>query len=369
MLAHHPDFLAIRQRFHAWWAGQLDDFMLAVKAPLPAVAPPPLPPADPQARWTDLSWMDVRNDFEIRHTFYGGDALPVWTPGNASWSYLAAMLGARVVFTPESVWDEPILAEGNLADYDLAALRVREDNPWWQKTLAMQTHAVEASHGIAVPALTNYRASGDVLAGLRSSMTLTLDLVDDPATVRAWDAAIVDEWIRLNDRLIDLRLSGGHGYAIDWMSVWSDRRMHPVQNDFAGMISTAMFEDIFLENILRQIRSLEHVLYHVDGPDAFRHLDVLVAIAQIDAIQLHPGAGQPSALHFPKALHKVQRAGKALHLTLPAAEVATALATLEHRGLFLQVFCADLAEARAVLEIAERARRNRKPRCTAGGAL
>jgi len=175
----------------------------------------------------------------------------------------------------------------------------------------------------------------------------------EPDYVKIFDVHLVEEWIKVNDQLIDIRLAVGQGYAIDWMGVWSDKKMHPVQNDFSCMISPEMFESVFLDNLVRQMKSLEHVLYHVDGPGAFQLVDTLLQVDRINVFQIHPGTGNPSAMHYMETLKKVQDKGRGLHITLPANDVKWALETLDHKGLFIRVYADTVKEAIEIEELAD----------------
>jgi hypothetical protein len=120
------------------------------------------------------------------------------------------------------------------------------------------------------------------------------------------------------------------------------------------MISPKMFRDIFLPVIERQTRFLDHNVYHVDGIGAFAHVPALCELPRIQAIQILPGAGKPSPLHYLDTLKYVQRAGKNLHITIPSREVEPALKELSARGLFIETWCDSEAEARTLLENAKK---------------
>ena len=57
------------------------------------------------------------------------------------------------------------------------------------------------------------------------------------------------------------------------------------------MISTRMFEDVFLPGLVDECRFLDRSIYHLDGPGALRHLDSILAIPELDALQWVFGAG------------------------------------------------------------------------------
>jgi 5-methyltetrahydrofolate--homocysteine methyltransferase len=115
-----------------------------------------------------------------------------------------------------------------------------------------------------------------------------------------------------------------------------------------------MFRDLFLPAIERQTQFLDHTVYHVDGVAAFAHVDALCELPRLPALQILPGAGKPSPLHYLEVLQKVQQAGKNLHITIAPEEVETALAHLAAQGLFIATAAATEEEARQLLKNAEK---------------
>ena len=48
-----------------------------------------------------------------------------------------------------------------------------------------------------------------------------------------------------------------------------------------------------MPSLQQQCQKLDYTLYHLDGPDAIKHLDALMEIEELDALQWTPGAGKP----------------------------------------------------------------------------
>lgn len=76
-----------------------------------------------------------------------------------------------------------------------------------------------------------------------------------------------------------------------WLPLVSSGRYGIPCNDFSGMISNEMFNELFLDGIRNECSFLDHSIYHLDGPSALRHIDSLLSITELDAIPLVPGAG------------------------------------------------------------------------------
>ena len=99
---------------------------------------------------------------------------------------------------------------------------------------------------------------------------------------------------------------------------------------------------------------LDNTVYHVDGVCAFAHVPALLELPRLQALQILPGAGKPSPLHYLDTLRLVQSKGRNLHITIPPEEVEEALGLLSARGLFIETWCASEAQARDLLRNAEK---------------
>ncbi len=139
-----------------------------------------------------------------------------------------------------------------------------------------------------------------------------------------------------------------------WFDLWSPGKFYSSHNDFSYMIGPEMFRELFIPVLKRQLDYLDHSVYHVDGIGAFAHVDALCELDRLQALQILPGAGKPSPLHYMDVLKKVQRAGKNLHISIPPEEVRPALEQLSARGLFIGTSCRTEGEARTLLKNVEK---------------
>jgi len=360
-LLYKKDWDEAKERFSAWWAGEaIGRCAMAVTAPL--ADPPPMPepqrPASPEQRWTDLDYIAALSDWRNSRTFFGGEAFPVWDYGYPGHKTLAVFLGCPITLDWSTGWSHPIL---EAEDLDCSHLELDESGPYWQFTLKWLRRAAKEAPGKSIPAVGAFGGCGDTLAALRGTERLLIDLTERPDQVRRAEARLMDLWCRVYERFHGI-VRDAAGGSTCWFSLWSPGKFYAAQNDFSGMISPTMFRDIFLPSIERQTEFLDHTVYHVDGVDAFVHVDALCELPRLRAIQILPGAGKPSPLHYMDVLKKVQAAGKNLHISIAAHEVEAALSVLSARGLFIETRCRSEAEARDLLRKAESWSRDRTPR-------
>ncbi|NLE76589.1 MAG: hypothetical protein GX605_07540 [Chloroflexi bacterium] len=263
---------------------------------------------------------------------------------------LSAVLGCPLKLEEFTSWQDPILTDWRQADQ----LQWDEQNRWWQLVLRLTETAVADSGGDYVVGITDLGGAGDLLANLRGTGPLLTDLYDHPEAVLALEGRICDWWLAAYERLYRLTAPLEVGSS-SWLLAWHHGRTYPVQCDFSAMISPKMFERFFLPTVLRQAAALDRCIYHLDGPDAVRHLDLLLGCPEIQAIQWVPGAGAGPMVQWVPLLRRIQAGKKALHITAGAWEVAELLENLRPEGLMIETVAADLGQANALLRLAEQA--------------
>lgn len=122
-----------------------------------------------------------------------------------------------------------------------------------------------------------------------------------------------------------------------WTTLTCQGKFYLPSNDFSIMVSRAMFEAFFLPAVIRECQYLDRALYHLDGPGALRHLDCLLAIPELEAIQFSPGDGKDGFAHWVEVYQRIQRAGKGLQVNCRLEEVDQVIEALRPEGVYLVV--------------------------------
>ena len=354
-LLYKEDWEETKQRMLAWWAHEnVGRCGLGVTAPrndAPDLPAPP-EPKTPQDKWYNLDYLSALCERGHARTFYGGEAFPVWHAGYAGHTSHACFLGCEIEVDFDTGWiaPHPALA-GDSIDYQ--ALRIDETGRNYQFQLATLRRGAEDAKGKSIPGVGAFGGVGDTLAALRDSQRLLYDVVDRPEEVRAASTYLIEQWCGLYDRFYEITREAAEGSTC-WFDLWSPGKFYASQNDFAYMISPRSYREAFLPALQKQLEFLDHSVYHVDGIGNFNHVDMLCELPDLQALQILPGAGKPSPLHYMDVLKKVQAAGKNLHVSLGANEVETALGELSARGLFISTHCETEDEARDLLKKAEK---------------
>jgi 5-methyltetrahydrofolate--homocysteine methyltransferase len=326
-----PDFEAAVERVEAFWARDcIDRCALRVVARREDYTPL-AEDVDVLRRKTDVDIVVKRAERTFANHHYLAEAVPVYTPGLVC-SDTAAWLSEQIRITDDTVWYPRIID-----DWSSFKLTFDQNNRWWQMTKSMAEEASERGADRYLVGVPDFQAGIDIVSLLRSPEKLCVDLLENPDAVKAATSFILNEvWGHCYGeiRAIVARRSDFIG---DWMGLFSQGEHDIVQCDFCALVSPRHFEEFCLPDIEAQCRRLETAVFHLDGPGSVRHVDALLEIDELDAIQWVPGAGNPTAIAWLPMLRRIQAAGKSLYLSAAPADVEAILDALSPKGLMISV--------------------------------
>ena len=280
--------------------------------------------------WLDADKIIERHIAYFENTYFAAEALPRLNidlgPG-----VTAAYLGSPVKLRTDTIWFEPVIK-----DWDHDTFGFDTNNFWWKKTLEITKKASEAGRGRFLTGITDLSGTADILLNLRGSENLCMDIYDNSEKVKEARDEILKVWFYCVRELNKITLECQEG-SINWMGIWAPDLHHSLQCDFSAMLSPAVFEEFFLPEIQEQCRRLPYSIYHLDGPDAVRHIDMLLEIPELDAIQWVPGDGQPRAIEWIPLLKKIQSKGKGLVIYALPEDIDILLTELSPRGLYVGI--------------------------------
>ncbi|MHC4983738.1 MAG: hypothetical protein ACYTF6_11325 [Planctomycetota bacterium] len=285
-----PDWHQAKANHVKWWAG--DGLVLLLTAPRAKSIeeiPEPAAPDDIAARWTDPAHRCSSAEYLMSRTFYAADAVPYFNtqigPGS-----LGTFLGAEPRFTPETVWYEPCIHDPDA----YGPIRFEpEGNKWFDVHLAVIEEGLRRAEGRYLVGVPDLIENLDTLAAMRGTEQLLLDLIERPAWVQQRLAEINEAYFAAFELLYQKVRDTDGGQVFATFSVWGPGRTAKVQCDFSAMISPAMFCEFVVPHLAAQCGWLDYSLYHLDGTTALQHLDALLKIDSLNAIEWTPQAGLP----------------------------------------------------------------------------
>lgn len=341
------DWEETKEIFEEWWSRSLDRPLIQIFAPRHAE------PVETDS-WAFLRYypdVDRAIDGLLRQfscTLYLKEAYPnVWV--NLGPGSLSAYLGAELRF------DGKIDTAWFLGDLDLREIEDLEFDPknkWWTYTVKCTETAREKFEDRAVISFTDLLDALTVIGQLRGNYPTNLlkDIfTDGDRLIRALDN-VHDILLRCYEELCRAINVSENGYST-WAGLWSGKRHFVLQCDTIVYLSPKLFDRFAYPYVVKECRFFERTLWHLDGPSEIHHLDKLLGIPELDAIQWIPGAGKPDGGddEWIPLYRKVQTKEKLLQIYVPPEKVMHILRKISPRGVAINTVCKTRQEMKELL--------------------
>jgi hypothetical protein len=306
-------------------------------------------PAERRACWFDVEYqVDLFEKSIEGHTFHG-ETFPIFWP-NLGPNVYAAFYGLELEFGEVTSWSEPILQAWD----DVDRLKLDTDSVYFKKIEELTQHALERCKGKFMVGYTDLHPGVDCAAAWRGMDQLCIDMVDSPEQVE-WliELAIADfEWVYDH---FDAMLKAYNQPSSTWMGIPSFGRMHIPSCDFAALISPRFFGEYALPVLEREVKSMSHNIFHLDGKGVARHLDAILSVPEVDAIQWVQGVGDDlPIMQWVPFIKELQARRVPVIVDLNTDELDEFLAAMEPEGLFLWVATESEEEELVLLRKVER---------------
>ncbi len=288
--------------------------------------------SDRNRQWLDVDFRAEKEISQIRNASFFADAFGSifanFGPGS-----LSSYIGGGFVPLEDTVWFDhsPIITDWeNLPD-----LSLKEDEPLWHATRELTKRL--CGEPDFYTSIADIGGTLDIAASLRGAQDILFDLYDYPQEVLDLARNIRRIWKDVYTRLSEYLLSQKDGMT-SWMPIWCPGRYSPLQCDLSAMFSTDMFEEFVMPDLMDLTEFLDYSIYHLDGVGEIPHLDHILSIQKLNAVQWTAGAGKPDVTDecWFDMYDKIMNAGKGLALFTDQPEkLRPLLRHVSHRGLYI----------------------------------
>jgi len=283
-----PNLEETKKRYINWWnhkgiiLNMWEHFQEGVKPH--ADIPMPPAPRDLNQKWFDPAWRADYLDWYVAHSSLMADMLPVANtqlgPGS-----LAAILGGVFEGGEDTIWIHP---DPNYSD-DIVFNPNHPNYLLHKDLLKACKQKAQGHYYVGMPDLME---GLDVLAAIKGTDQVLLDTVMQPEVLEHQMQQINDIYFQVFDELYDI-IREGDEMAFCYFSSWAPGKMSKLQSDISTMISVDDYRRFVQPFIREQCQKIDYTLYHLDGVGAMHHLDALLEIKELNAIQWTPGVGEP----------------------------------------------------------------------------
>jgi hypothetical protein len=277
-----------KKNYIDWWNGKgivlsMWEHLQKEGAPHQLIMPP-APARDLNQYWFDPKWRAENLDYQLSRSSFMADILPVANthlgPGS-----LAAMMGAELEGGEDTIWIRH--REGVEMKLELD-----ENNPGWKLHLDLLKACKAKSTNKYYVGCPDLIEGLDVLASIRGTQDVMMDMILQPEELGMQLQKVNDVYFKVFDRIYDI-IREGDEMAFCYFSLWAPGKVSKLQSDISIMISEEDFRRFVLPYTREQCQKIEYTLYHLDGVGAQRHLDAILEIEELNAIQWTPGIGEP----------------------------------------------------------------------------
>lgn len=275
-------------RFDRWWSGE--DRTTIIVADLRRPAPV----------YTDL---DEYTDFQAAYSkhldylksgAFEGDTVPDMSPYLGPGS-LCTFIGANPIYSDHTIW----FKEGctSISEVKENCVRFMEEKGpgihWYEWSTGAARYYKKQSNGKYLTSMPDLQQNLDIMAAVMGADRMFIEIMDNPGKVMELLELIHMVWEKAFNAHHEI-ISGENGYtAYTHYNIVGKGKTSVLQSDISCMMSADMFNEFEIPFLKRQCEELDNVIYHLDGPGAIRHLDSILSIDKISAVQWVPGAGMP----------------------------------------------------------------------------
>lgn len=303
----------VLENHERWWRGELER-PLVVGSIVDAYAPSHTAkaPVLSQKTCNDFSWSPeaVIDTLDSKLSTYEfmGDGYPHVDMGAFGPGVLAAFCGAKLDNSSGRVWFFPEEKK------ELSEIHVKYDpeNIYSRRIKDIYRAGLERWDGAVVMGMPDLGGVLDVLSHLYGSEDLLYALIDEPEEVQRLTGEIQKAWYEAYEDFAEVLKP--QGIYSDWALLLSSTPSYILQCDFSYMISPDMFEEFVLETLREDTCRLSNTMYHMDGVGQLPHLDYILSLKDLKAVQWIFGEGKPGPIHWMDVYRKILDAGKLIQI-------------------------------------------------------
>ncbi len=334
-LEKKPDFEQAMERIYAWYDQQIIDR-------------PPIRFSAHNAEYgeehslTNYKWNNLKErwwntqyqielfEYEMEQSVYNAETFPIYWP-NLGPEVYTAFYGVELEYKEVTSYSKPFIQDWSQLD----DIKLDKNNPYFKKLEEMTYAALERCKGKYLVGYTDLHPGLDCAAAFRDPQQLCLDILLEPEQIKKLIHLSSKDFAEIFNHF-DRILKKHKQLSVTWMGIPSFGKMHIPSCDFASMISHEHFNELVLPVIQEEVKHASHNIFHVDGKGVANHIDVLLEIPEINAIQWVQGMGKDlPIMQWVPFIKKIQSAGKSVVVDLQLSELDSFMAEVDREGIFL----------------------------------
>ena len=295
-------------------------------------------------RWFDAEFQVETFIKSIKGQTFHGETFPVFWP-NLGPEVYAGFYGAELEYGEVTSWSIPLVRTWD----DMARLKLDLDNIYFRKLDELTRCAIERSEGRFLVGYTDLHPGVDCAAAWRDPQQLCMDMIESPEQVKALIEIAIRDFETIYDHF-DSLLKAHRQLSVSWMGIPSFGRMHIPSCDFSSLISPAMFAEFCLPVLQREVKTMTHNVFHIDGRGVAKHLDAILSVPEVHALQWVQGVGSDLPIMQWVPQIKEMQARAPVIVDLNKRELDAFMEAVDPEGIFLWIATDDEEEELELLK-------------------
>lgn len=283
-------------------------------------------------RWLDAEFQVQTFVDSLETTDFLGETFPVYWPNLSATAY-NLFLGQDGVFDDVTAWVHPCIDDLE----NCPSLRIQWDNKYFKAVEAMTRCALERAEGKFMVGYTEMYAGIDCTSLLRGIEATCMDILMRPDPLKKLINHTFEEYPDVYNHF-DRTLKNHDQLSVTWMNIPSFETFNVSACDFAAHISQEHFIEFCLPVICKEAEHFTHNIFHLDGPGVARHVDAILTLGNLQAVNWVQGYGadEPIMQWLP-LIRKIQEAGKSVIVDLKMNELDEFMKNADPTGIMLSV--------------------------------
>jgi hypothetical protein len=281
-------------------------------------------------RWFDAEYQIETYLEEVQSKKFLAETIPVFFT-NLGPEVYSAFYGGEMIYQDVTSYYQPIISDWE----DMDKLKLNKKSSYWLKLEELTDMAMEMCKGKSLVGYTDLHPGLDCAAAWRDPEQFCLDLLMNPEQSKELVNRAVKDFHEIFD-FWDKKLKDNGQLSATWIGLPSFGKFHIPGADFSALISHEMFLELGMPVIRNEVKGMDHVVFHLDGKGVARHIDQILTIPEIRAIQWVQGVGDDlPIMQWVPFIKKLQRAGKGVMVDLKPDELDTFMNEVDPKGIFL----------------------------------
>jgi hypothetical protein len=342
-----PGFDMAMKRVYAWFEGAMIDrppVRFMAHNAFVEQANKAYPSPNIRDRWFDAEFQVDSFLKSIEGQTFRGETFPVFWP-NLGPEVYSAFYGSELEYGEVTSWSKPLVKTW----HDLGRLKLDLNNKYARKLAEITRCAIERGEGKCLIGYTDLHPGVDCAAAWRDPQQLCFDMIESPDEVHRLIEIAVQDFERIFDHF-DAPLKAAKQLSVTWMGIPSFGRMHIPSCDFSSLISPRLFEEFCLPVLQREVKTISHNVFHVDGKGVAKNLDAILSVPEVHAIQWVQGAGSDVPIMQWVPLIKRIQARRPVIVDLNKRELDAFMQEVRPEGIFLWVATENADEEEDILK-------------------